>query len=137
MRFRSLPRFEFLSRKWRSNVFPASSQRCCRVDWWAWLEHCVIFQPYSISGNSKSNTGGLSAVFGQAPWPEGETYFHSPAGRYTDGRVLVDFLAESIPRLGGLEVRPRSQLCNCRFHHLTPEHDPSAVVQPHLSRHSV
>ncbi|KAI6686614.1 hypothetical protein NL676_032527 [Syzygium grande] len=38
----------------------------------------------------------LSAVFGQAPWPEGETYFHSPTRRYTDGRVLVDFIAESL-----------------------------------------
>uniref|UniRef100_A0A2P2K9T8 Alpha-L-fucosidase 3-like n=2 Tax=Rhizophora mucronata TaxID=61149 RepID=A0A2P2K9T8_RHIMU len=46
-------------------------------------------------GDSNSDTGGLSAVFGQAPPPDGETYFHSPAGRYCDGRLIVDFMAES------------------------------------------
>lgn len=33
-------------------------------------------------------------MFGQAPPPNGETFFHSPAGRYCDGRVLIDFIAE-------------------------------------------
>lgn len=43
-------------------------------------------------GDSNSDTGGLSAVFGQAPPPYGETYFHSPAGRYCDGRLIIDFI---------------------------------------------
>ncbi|KAL1179433.1 hypothetical protein V6Z11_A03G159200 [Gossypium hirsutum] len=30
-------------------------------------------------GDSNSDTGGLSAAFGQAPAPNGETYFHAPA----------------------------------------------------------
>ncbi|GMY26332.1 GDSL esterase/lipase At3g26430-like [Fagus crenata] len=47
-------------------------------------------------GDSNSDTGGLSAAFGQAPPPNGETYFHSPAGRYSDGRLVIDFLAESL-----------------------------------------
>ncbi|KAJ4960139.1 hypothetical protein NE237_020049 [Protea cynaroides] len=46
-------------------------------------------------GDSNSDTGGLSAAFGQAPPPNGETYFHAPAGRYSDGRLVIDFIAES------------------------------------------
>ncbi|KAJ9554498.1 hypothetical protein OSB04_018543 [Centaurea solstitialis] len=47
-------------------------------------------------GDSNSDTGGLSAMFGQAPPPNGETFFHSPAGRYCDGRLLLDFIAEHL-----------------------------------------
>ncbi|KAK8526392.1 hypothetical protein V6N13_017430 [Hibiscus sabdariffa] len=47
-------------------------------------------------GDSNSDTGGLSAAFGQAPPPNGLSYFGSPAGRYCDGRLLIDFIAESL-----------------------------------------
>lgn len=47
-------------------------------------------------GDSNSDTGGLSAAFGQAGPPHGESYFHAPAGRYCDGRLVVDFIAESL-----------------------------------------
>ncbi|XP_030449217.1 GDSL esterase/lipase At3g26430 isoform X1 [Syzygium oleosum] len=47
-------------------------------------------------GDSNSDTGGLSAAFGQAPPPNGETYFHRPSGRYCDGRLLIDFIAEDL-----------------------------------------
>ncbi|CBI16796.3 hypothetical protein VitviT2T_000616 [Vitis vinifera] len=47
-------------------------------------------------GDSNSDTGGLSAAFGQAGPPAGETYFHAPAGRYSDGRLIIDFIAESV-----------------------------------------
>lgn len=43
-------------------------------------------------GDSNSDTGGLSAAFGQAPYPNGETYFHTPSGRFSDGRLIVDFI---------------------------------------------
>ena len=43
-------------------------------------------------GDSNSDTGGLSAAFGQAGPPHGESYFHAPAGRYCDGRLVVDFI---------------------------------------------
>lgn len=43
-------------------------------------------------GDSNSDTGGLSAAFGQAPPPNGVTFFHSPAGRFSDGRLIIDFL---------------------------------------------
>ncbi|XP_038692569.1 alpha-L-fucosidase 3-like [Tripterygium wilfordii] len=47
-------------------------------------------------GDSNSDTGGLSAVFGQAGPPAGESFFHGPAGRYSDGRLVVDFIAEAL-----------------------------------------
>ncbi|PKI31122.1 hypothetical protein CRG98_048490 [Punica granatum] len=47
-------------------------------------------------GDSNSDTGGLSAAFGQAPPPNGETYFHGPAGRFSDGRLMIDFIAERL-----------------------------------------
>lgn len=46
-------------------------------------------------GDSNSDTGGLSAAFGQAPYPNGETYFRTPSGRYSDGRLLIDFIGTS------------------------------------------
>ncbi|KAH7681345.1 GDSL lipase/esterase protein [Dioscorea alata] len=46
-------------------------------------------------GDSNSDTGGLSATFGPAPPPNGETFFHMPAGRYSDGRLIIDFMAKS------------------------------------------
>ncbi|KAL6567861.1 hypothetical protein OROGR_001529 [Orobanche gracilis] len=47
-------------------------------------------------GDSNSDTGGLSAAFGQAPPPNGESFFRGPAGRYSDGRLVIDFIAESL-----------------------------------------
>ncbi|KAH0669147.1 hypothetical protein KY285_023304 [Solanum tuberosum] len=50
-------------------------------------------------GDSISDTGGLSAAFGQAPYPNGETFFHAPAGRFSDGRLLIDFIGLDLPYL--------------------------------------
>ncbi|KAI3696477.1 hypothetical protein L1987_79494 [Smallanthus sonchifolius] len=47
-------------------------------------------------GDSNSDTGGLSAAFGQAGPPHGESFFHGPAGRYCDGRLVIDFIAQSL-----------------------------------------
>ncbi|GAB4829257.1 hypothetical protein Ancab_018923 [Ancistrocladus abbreviatus] len=68
-----------------SSVMPVSgTSRAC--------EFPAIFN----FGDSNSDTGGISALYGQAPFPNGETFFHAPAGRYCDGRLLIDFIAESM-----------------------------------------
>jgi hypothetical protein len=43
-------------------------------------------------GDSNSDTGGLSSLFGAAPPPNGRTFFGMPAGRYCDGRLVIDFI---------------------------------------------
>ncbi|KAK9993353.1 hypothetical protein SO802_023056 [Lithocarpus litseifolius] len=47
-------------------------------------------------GDSNSDTGGLSASLATIKPPYGETYFHKPAGRASDGRLMIDFLAKSL-----------------------------------------
>ncbi|KAK6930945.1 GDSL lipase/esterase [Dillenia turbinata] len=47
-------------------------------------------------GDSNSETGGLAAAFEQAPWPNGETYFHYPAGRRCDGHLIIQSIAGSL-----------------------------------------
>jgi len=74
---------------------------------WVLLYFCSITNSLAASkkcnfpaifnfGDSNSDTGGLSAAFGQAGPPHGESYFHHPAGRYCDGLLIVDFLGTSI-----------------------------------------
>ncbi|KAE9605853.1 putative alpha-L-fucosidase [Lupinus albus] len=46
-------------------------------------------------GASNSDTGGFAASFGVVTSPYGETFFHKPAGRFSDGRIILDFIAQS------------------------------------------
>lgn len=46
-------------------------------------------------GASNSDTGGLAAAFTGPPFPYGETYFHRPTGRYSDGRIILDFIGNN------------------------------------------
>jgi len=45
-------------------------------------------------GDSNSDTGGLSAalIAPSSTPPYGETYFHMPTGRFSDGRLMIDFM---------------------------------------------
>lgn len=43
-------------------------------------------------GDSNSDTGGISAALYPINWPYGQTYFHMPAGRFSDGRLIIDFI---------------------------------------------
>lgn len=47
-------------------------------------------------GDSNSDTGGISAAFYPMGSPTGETFFHRPEGRASDGRLIIDFIAEHL-----------------------------------------
>jgi hypothetical protein len=49
-------------------------------------------------GDSNSDTGGrIAAGFEPMPTPYGSTFFGGPAGRFCDGRLILDFLSEHLP----------------------------------------
>ncbi|KAE9616051.1 hypothetical protein Lal_00017163 [Lupinus albus] len=47
-------------------------------------------------GDSNSDTGGFYSAFPTQVAPNGMTYFKKPVGRSSDGRLIVDFLAEGL-----------------------------------------
>ena len=47
-------------------------------------------------GDSNSDTGGISAAFVPIPAPYGEGFFHKPAGRDSDGRLIIDFIGNEL-----------------------------------------
>ncbi|KAK9145304.1 hypothetical protein Sjap_005207 [Stephania japonica] len=47
-------------------------------------------------GDSNSDTGGFWAAFPAQSLPYGITYFKRPSGRASDGRLLLDFLAQAL-----------------------------------------
>ncbi|KAI8023629.1 GDSL esterase/lipase [Camellia lanceoleosa] len=47
-------------------------------------------------GDSNSDTGGFWAAFPAQSGPFGMTYFKKPASRATDGRLMIDFLAQAL-----------------------------------------
>ncbi|KAM0022269.1 putative alpha-L-fucosidase [Helianthus debilis subsp. tardiflorus] len=57
------------------------------------LSECYFPAVFNF-GDSNSDTGALSSMFGQAaaPPPNGETFFGSPSGRVCDGRLIIDFI---------------------------------------------
>ncbi|KAF5185176.1 GDSL esterase/lipase [Thalictrum thalictroides] len=54
------------------------------------------FQAIYNFGDSNSDTGGISAVYNPIPSPNGQTFFGKPAGRVSDGRLVIDFIAENL-----------------------------------------
>ncbi|XP_054788524.1 GDSL esterase/lipase At5g14450-like [Prosopis cineraria] len=47
-------------------------------------------------GDSNSDTGCMAAAFFPMASPCGETFFHEPAGRASDGRLIIDFIAKQL-----------------------------------------
>ncbi|TKY63186.1 GDSL esterase/lipase [Spatholobus suberectus] len=45
-------------------------------------------------GDSNSDTGCMAAAFYPEVLPYGETFFHEPVGRASDGRLIIDFFAQ-------------------------------------------
>lgn len=65
----------------------------------AYAENCCKFPAIFNFGDSNSDTGGISAAFGSpAPFPNGVTHFHTPSGRFSDGRLVIDFIG-TLPTL--------------------------------------
>ncbi|KAF5740425.1 GDSL esterase/lipase [Tripterygium wilfordii] len=54
-------------------------------------------------GDSNSDTGGMAAAFYPMASPSGNTFFHKPSGRGSDGRLIIDFIAKhlGLPYLSG------------------------------------
>ncbi|XP_060669714.1 GDSL esterase/lipase 1-like isoform X2 [Ziziphus jujuba] len=61
---------------------------------WLYKHHAALF----IFGDSLFDAGNnnyINATIGKANfWPYGETFFHYPTGRFCDGRLVPDFIAE-------------------------------------------
>ncbi|KAJ0052113.1 hypothetical protein Pint_00529 [Pistacia integerrima] len=65
-------------------------------------------------GDSNTDTGGFWAAFPPQRLPFGMTYFKRPAGRASDGRNIVDFLAQA---LGFPYIDPYLQSMGSDFRH--------------------
>ncbi|XP_075657064.1 GDSL esterase/lipase At5g14450-like [Castanea sativa] len=64
--------------------------------------HCNFPAIFNF-GDSNSDTGGKSAAFDRLPSPNGDTFFGKPSGRFCDGQLVIDFIAEKLglPYLSG------------------------------------
>ncbi|KAK0578376.1 hypothetical protein LWI29_009472 [Acer saccharum] len=58
-------------------------------------EKCEFPALYNF-GDSNSDTGGRHAAMTEFPPQNGETFFGHPSGRFSDGRVIIDFIAEDL-----------------------------------------
>lgn len=47
-------------------------------------------------GDSNSDTGGRSAAISEVFLPNGETFFGKASGRFCDGRLILDFISETL-----------------------------------------
>ncbi|KAH6830906.1 GDSL-like Lipase/Acylhydrolase superfamily protein [Perilla frutescens var. hirtella] len=50
---------------------------------------------YTDTGNTRSNSGPSGFMF-VSNLPYGRTFFHRPTNRYSDGRLVIDFLAQAL-----------------------------------------
>lgn len=55
------------------------------------LEDCTFPAIFNF-GDSNSDAGVMEAAFPLLKKPYGDTYFHEPSGRFSDGRNIIDFI---------------------------------------------
>jgi hypothetical protein len=70
-------------------------------------------------GDSNSDTGGLVAAFPSLARPNGETTFNEPAGRFSDGRLIIDFIG-TFPTIG-FRFSPKSFQANDQYQQIAHE----------------
>ncbi|KAI9097802.1 hypothetical protein K1719_025573 [Acacia pycnantha] len=96
----------------------STNEKLMRSVCWGLVVLCTVVKPVSGTGGgackfpaifafgtSNTETGNSAAtelVFPQDP-PYGETYFGRPSGRFADGRIILDFIAQSfgLPLVSG------------------------------------
>ncbi|KAG8363282.1 hypothetical protein BUALT_Bualt19G0005900 [Buddleja alternifolia] len=85
-------------------------------------------------GDSNTDTGGFAAAFpymSSPSHPHGMTYFNRPTGRYSDGRLYIDFLAQA---LGLPFLSPYLQSIGSDYKHgVNFATSASPVLQPNTS----
>ncbi|KAL9253657.1 GDSL esterase/lipase-like protein [Drosera capensis] len=80
---------------------PLSSPQGCALPSSSTLNHfapiCEIILPKAFNfGDSNSDTGDLVAGLGiSLPAEDGRSFFQKPSGRFSDGRLIVDFLRDA------------------------------------------
>jgi hypothetical protein len=65
------------------------------------LKNCTFPAIFNF-GDSNSDTGGFAAALKTPKPPSGETFFHMPAGRFSDGRLIIDFMGMLYTQLSSL-----------------------------------
>ncbi|XP_058761875.1 GDSL esterase/lipase At1g28600-like [Vicia villosa] len=73
---------------------------------------CPSYSSIFSFGDSVTDTGNRKLISSTnicSPPPYGQTYFHHPTGRCSDGRLIIDFIAES---LGIPMVKPYLEIKN-------------------------
>ena len=55
------------------------------------IQECDVPAIFNF-GDSNSDTGGFSAAYFQIPSPNGKTFSNMPAGKNSDGRLIINFI---------------------------------------------
>uniref|UniRef100_A0ACD6ADW0 Uncharacterized protein n=1 Tax=Avena sativa TaxID=4498 RepID=A0ACD6ADW0_AVESA len=77
-------------------LLPAALSCCfCRLEAATSEGRCKFPAVFNF-GDSNSDTGGFWAAFPAQPPPFGVTYFGGPAVRASDGRLVIDFIAQGM-----------------------------------------
>ncbi|XP_075512631.1 GDSL esterase/lipase At3g48460-like [Primulina tabacum] len=89
------------STDFQTNVIPlilvliSSSLATCSSDAFPFKKIYAFGDSYTDTGNTRTSTGPTAFNYVSNP-PYGITYFHHSTNRYSDGRIVLDFVAEAL-----------------------------------------